>query len=793
MRLYSGSSKQFIEDTVHNQIADKLKQAFFVYYRYNPSIGEVNSWRNSLRAISTVFERGNLTDHGVILEYQLPLSSKRLDCLICGLDKDSKENAVIIELKQWDKCETANGENEVMTWVGGAKREVLHPSVQVGQYQMYLNDVHTVFSSDEKPINLEACTYLHNYGYHANDEIFAPKFKEAISKYPLFTADDFEKAKDFLVSRLINGGGEKILKKIENSKYQPSKKLMDHVGNIIKSNSSYVLLDEQLIVYDSVLTNARSSMQTKQKSVIIVKGGPGTGKSVIALNLMADLLLKGLNAHYATGSKAFTETLRKIIGARGSIQFKYFNSYAAASPGEIDVLIADESHRIRTTSNNRFTPKVKKSNKAQIEELLSCSKVAVFFIDDNQIVRPGEIGSSKYIIDCAKENGCSISEYKLEAQFRCNGSDAFVNWINNTLGIERTANVLWGEGEEFDFKILSSPLELENAIKEKVAKGNTGRVMAGFCWDWSNPKSDGTLEDDVVIGNYKRPWDARPDATKLAKGIPKAQFWAYDPNGINQVGCVYTAQGFEFDYAGVIIGNDLKYDFDNQKWKGDKTKSSDSVVKRAKDEQFVDYIKNTYRVLLSRGMKGCYVYFMDKDAERFFKSRIEKPEKVIAITEPAKILSIVPDIEMYTTALPVYTLEAAAGYFSEGQDVEVQGWMKTEIGRKLNKNMFIIKVVGKSMEPLIEDGSYCVFTRYTGGTRQGKIVLAQHRDIVDPETGGKYTVKEYQSKKKENKDETWEHEEIILIPRNSDYKPIVIKENAEDELKIIGEYINALE
>jgi len=217
------------------------------------------------------------------------------------------------------------------------------------------------------------------------------------------------------------------------------------------------------------------------------------------------------------------------------------------------------------------------------------------------------------------------------------------------------------------------------------------------------------------------------------------------------------------------------------------------VVKRAKDEQFVDYIKNTYRVLLSRGMKGCYVYFMDKDAERFFKSRIEKPEKVIAITEPAKILSIVPDIEMYTTALPVYTLEAAAGYFSEGQDVEVQGWMKTEIGRKLNKNMFIIKVVGKSMEPLIEDGSYCVFTRYTGGTRQGKIVLAQHRDIVDPETGGKYTVKEYQSKKKENKDETWEHEEIILIPRNSDYKPIVIKENAEDELKIIGEYINALE
>jgi DUF2075 family protein len=148
-------------------------------------------------------------------------------------------------------------------------------------------------------------------------------------------------------------------------------------------------------------------------------------------------------------------------------------------------------------------------------------------------------------------------------------------------------------------------------------------MTAGFCWEWSKkPKSDGTLHEDVVIGGFRRPWNARPEATRLAKGIPKATLWAHDPNGINQIGCIYTAQGFEFDYVGVIFGNDLVYDLDKQKWIGRPENSGDTVVRRSKD-RFVDLVKNTYRVLLSRGLKGCYVYFMDKDTERFFKSRME--------------------------------------------------------------------------------------------------------------------------------------------------------------------------
>ena len=804
MRLYSGSSRQFIEDTFLNQIAEKLKNAFFNYYRYYPSINEIHSWRNSLRAISQVFQYGKLLDHGVILEYQLPLTSRRLDCLICGENEKQKDNAVIVELKQWDKCEQANGDNEVLTWLGGAKREVLHPSVQVGQYQMYLQDTHTAFNEENNPVSLNACTYLHNYNYYSEDVIFSNKFTDVLEKYPLFTADDVDRLKLFLISKLSDGNGLNVLKRIEESRYRPSKKLMDHVGNIIKGKSEYILLDEQLVVYDSVFTCAKSGFHDKQKVVIIIKGGPGTGKSVIAINLMADLLLKGYNAHYATGSRAFTETLRKIIGTRGSAQFKYFISYADAEENAIDVLIADEAHRLRKTSNSRFTPKTKRSNLDQIEELIKAAKVAVFFIDDNQVVRPNEIGSVEYIKTFVESYKCKIFEYELEAQFRCNGSDAFVNWVNNTLGIKRTANVIWDQHEEFDFQIVNSPLELENAIKQKVNEGYTGRVSAGFCWGWSLPKDDGTLIEDVVIGDYKRPWDARPEAKILALGIPPASLWAYDPNGINQVGCVYTAQGFEFDYIGVIFGEDLVYDFDNQQWVGNLGKSADSVVKRS-GEKFTELVKNTYRVLLSRGMKGCYVYFMNKDTERFFKSRIETRKDIgkekelkfsdVIKEEPvtlAKILSDVTEEDKFEEYLPVYSLAAAAGKFGENMDVQEEGWIKVDIARKLNKKMFIAKVVGHSMEPLIPDNSYCIFSSEVIGSRQERIVLVQHHSIHDSDTGGSYTVKKYTSKKKHKPDETWEHEEIMLLPLNKAYEPIIISSKQAADFKIIAEFIDVI-
>ena len=148
-------------------------------------------------------------------------------------------------------------------------------------------------------------------------------------------------------------------------------------------------------------------------------------------------------------------------------------------------------------------------------------------------------------------------------------------------------------------------------------------MVAGFCWPWSKvPDENGDLINDIIIGDFKKPWNAHPDIRNLKENIPKAPKWAIDSNGINQVGCIYTAQGFEFDYIGVIVGKDLIYNLDESKWEGNKDACYDVMVKKEK-ENFTDLIKNTYRVLISRGMKGCYVWFEDEGAEEFFRSRIE--------------------------------------------------------------------------------------------------------------------------------------------------------------------------
>ncbi len=625
MRLYSGSSLAFLDDTVHNRIAEKLKEAFFGYFRYNPSPSEVGSWRNSLRAVAQVFSQADLRDHGIILEYQLPQTSKRLDCMVTGRNSASVDHAVIVELKQWEKSEPAVGENEVLAWLGGSEKETLHPSVQVGQYARYLQDAHTAFYEGENPVSVAACAYLHNYTPSADDPLLAPKFAPSLVLSPIFGARDVDPLCEFLTTRLSMGKGMEVLRRVEDSEYRPSKKLLDHVARMIRGNAVYTLLDEQLVVFDRVLAEARAGLSNRRKTAIIVRGGPGTGKSVIAINLMATLLEEGFNAQFATGSKAFTETLRKVIGRRGSFQFQYFNSYTRTPTDEIDVLVSDEAHRIRETSASRYTPRAARSDQPQIRELLNAAKLNVFFVDDHQVVRPNEIGSADYIRTHAQDSGCKVLEYELEAQFRCSGSEAFVNWINNTLQVRRTANVLWDGTEQFEFRIFDDPFSLETAIRAKAAEGHTARVVAGFCWDWSAPDETGHLREDVVIGDYRRPWDARYDAKKLAPGIPKASLWAYEPTGIDQVGCVYTAQGFEFDYVGVIFGPDLVYDPALGTWRGIPEESADRMVKRAKGS-FADLIKNTYRVLLSRGMKGCYVYFMDEDTRNFFRSRMESQQ-----------------------------------------------------------------------------------------------------------------------------------------------------------------------
>jgi len=611
MRLYSGTSLQFIQDALNNQIADKLKTAFEDYYGRRVSPGEMTSWTNSLQFLKNLIESNSLNDNMVVLEYELPYANQRIDCLLFGKDAEKNEQVVLLELKQWSKVDDCEIEGNVITFVGGANRMVSHPSFQVAGYHAHLKDFLEIFE-EKPPVSISSCAYLHNYAVKENDVLFSTKFQSILKEFPAFTKNDFQKLGDYLKTRLSRGEGMDVFNRFVNSRIRPSKKLIEHAHHMIQGQSVFHLIDEQIEANNTIIDRAKKCAKLKKKSVILVRGGPGTGKSVIALNAMAELLSKGITVFHATGSSAFTKTLRKIVGVRLSKLFKFFSSFVEAKENEIDVLVCDEAHRIRKTSSSWYQRAT--SGLPQIDELMRTAKVCIFFIDDHQIVRPAEVGSTQMIKEAAEKWGAELFEFELTTQFRCSGSDGYLNWTDNTLQVRDTANRMLAKKERMEFKIFDSPQKLYEEIKKKnTEKPNSARLVAGFCWPWSKPNPDGTLKNDVVIGDFKMPWEKKDEFWK----------WATDPSGMEQVGTVYTAQGFEFDYIGIIFGNDIVYDAANKTWVGKPENSADSMVKREKDK-FLNNVKNTYRVLMTRGMKGCYVYFMDKGTEEFFKSRIEE-------------------------------------------------------------------------------------------------------------------------------------------------------------------------
>jgi len=633
MRLYENSTNEFVNDVLFNELTPKLVKSFEKYYGHKPSPSEVNSWKNSLQYVKNFIEANRLYDNAIALEYELPYTTKRIDCLLFGKDLLGKDNMVVIELKQWSKVEDCGIEGNVYTFIGGKNRMVAHPSIQVSGYHYFLKDFVQIFSENNS-VNLNSCVYCHNYEKKDNDPLFSNRFERIVREFPVFTREDVKKLGEYLRERLAGGHGIELLNRFRESPIKPSKKLLDFTSQIIKEKQkAFSLLDEQIVASNTILDRAKKASRAKKKTVIIVKGGPGTGKSVIALNIMAELLSKGLQVFHATGSKTFTETIRKIVGRRSTSLFKYFNSFTEKKfeENQIDVLICDEAHRIRETSNNRYTKRSERSEIPQVEELVKAAKVSVFFIDDFQVVKPTEIGNSQLIKNAAKKYNAELFEFELKTQFRCNGSNGYLDWINNILEIgEPNTKIYLTEADKFDFRIFDSPEELYAEIQKKnQIKPNSARLVAGFCWPWSDTLNpDGTLKKDVKIGSFEMAWEAREKYkgnSKLAKGIPLWYQWPYDPNGVNQIGCIYTVQGFEFDYIGVIFGRDLRYDPKLKTWIADKNESKDPNLnkKRLSDEEFMKYVKNVYRVLLTRGMKGCYVYFVDEGTRKHFEERIK--------------------------------------------------------------------------------------------------------------------------------------------------------------------------
>jgi uncharacterized protein len=497
--LYWGTTSAFVEHTKQNEIAGRLKQAFFDYYGWNPPESEVRSWRNSLKALSNAIELGGLDDHGLLLEYQLPLTSKRLDAMITGHDRDGRPGCGDRRAEAVERGRRAlpgRGHGDGPLRLGrpqgdpaplGAGRPV--PAVP----RRRARDV------PRGQRALRACSYLHDFAHDDQSELLAPRHANVLGLYPLFAGDRVTELVQFLDDHLGDGRGIGVLRSVREGRYRPHKKLLDHTAAMIQGEPSYVLLDEQQVVFKSILAKVAEARDLDTKAIFVIRGGPGTGKSVIALNLVAELAANGYAVHHATGSAAFTNTVRKRVGTRAAGMFKFFNSYLNAEDDTLDVLVCDEAHRIRKHSWDRFRKKdAIDPDRPQLDELLSVARVGVFFIDDLQAVKRDEIGNSDDIERLAADHGAEVHEFQLEAQFRCGGSDGFVRWVESTLGIRRTANALWTGDDNFEVDIVDSPEELEALIRHRADEGHTARLVAGYCWPWSAPRDDGTLAPDVA-------------------------------------------------------------------------------------------------------------------------------------------------------------------------------------------------------------------------------------------------------------------------------------------------------
>jgi hypothetical protein len=389
----------------------------------------------------------------------------------------------------------------------------------------------------------------------------------------------------------------------------------------VQRREQFVLLDEQQVAYSMVMRAVEQSYRANTKEVIVVSGGPGSGKSVIALSLMGELSRRGQTVLHATGSSAFTQTLRRVAGSRAPRvrgMFKYFNQFVDAERNGLDVLICDEAHRIRETSANRYTPASLRSGRPQVAELIDAARVPVFLLDEHQVVRPGEIGTVNDIRAAAREVGLGTQIIKLDSQFRCGGSRAYEKWVLRLLGLEPGGPVPWEGDENFVLAVSPTPSVMEQRLQNMLDHGYGARIAAGYCWRWSDPIPGGGLELDVEIGSWHKPWNNKKDTSH--GGAPRTPYWASDPAGFGQIGCVYTAQGFEYDYAGVILGPDLVWRSDH--WEAQPQRSYDSQVKRGDASQFDRAVRNTYKVLLTRGMRGATVFSTDPETQSLLERLI---------------------------------------------------------------------------------------------------------------------------------------------------------------------------
>lgn len=620
--LFAGTVDEFVTEAPASRLTAHLTREFNRRWG-TAGESEIRAWKSSLTALAGVVGRSGLDRFGVGIELKLPLTDKRVDASFVARDDSGHPHVVLLELKQWEDAVPSLYPDNVVVM----GREMLSPSVQISAYAQYLRDSHSAFS--ELGFRLSPAAYLHNMPRDVLRALPDPDPSDLTGAAAMFSRDDETELSAFLERGLSGGGGLELLPELIHGRYRPSPQLISGISQALQDSTVWTLLDEQRLALNLVRGSVERAIYEEKKSCIIVRGGPGTGKSVVAAHLVIEFSKRGSSVVHATGSKAFTTNLRGIAPNPRSAQamFRYFNNFRPAQTkvDAVDVLVADEAHRIRESSNDRFTKQDHKSEMTQARELVRAGKVSVFFIDERQNVRPGEIGTVEAIKEAAGEESANVQQLELTGQFRCNGCSGYIDWVDALISDNPLAPGIWLAAGEYDCRVFDSPAAMESELLALARSGPTARLVAGFCWPWSDPLPDRSLVPDVKIGLWKRPWNEKPPEQRRPPAPPPRAdrhpyyLWANDPARIREIGCIYSAQGFEFDYCGVILGPDFVWR--NGAWTSDKEATADPALvrRRLSPEARLDLVGQTYRVLLTRGIKGTFVYSVDPETNDFLR------------------------------------------------------------------------------------------------------------------------------------------------------------------------------
>ncbi|HPW20032.1 MAG TPA: DUF2075 domain-containing protein [Vicinamibacterales bacterium] len=602
MELWHGNLPEFVESSQDGSLVPQMTRSFARIHSSTPSPAEARSWDLSLAAMSNVAE-GQGDDVGVSVEYHLPLSGQRIDVVFTGYDAGGHANALVVELKHWDgvSLEDKYTQNVI---VGDA--EHLHPSQQAAGYVDFLGDIHGAFA-DER-LRGYPCAFCHELDASGGEVLRDRRFSELLKLSPLFQKGEEDALADYLHARVGRGDGMDVLDAFRKGRFKPSRKVIDCLADVIQRDERWHLLERQQLAYNAILAQVQRAVDLQKRAAVLVRGGPGTGKTVIAVQLLADVLRRRFTAAHSTGGRAFTTAMRATFKGADKLFIWNLNTRNAPFQG-LDLLLVDEAHRIRENSDTRFTRARDRNRKSQVDELLDAAKVVVFLLDEHQYVRPDEVGRSDLIRDASSAMRIPLREYDLATQFRCGGCVEYVQWVDHLLGFRPTPPER-GWRSRFTFSILRDPEELDELLEQAESGRRSARLLAGFGWKWSDPLRDGGLVDDIRIGSWSRPWNPKRDPKRNynPENDPYT-IWATTDSGREQVGCIYSAQGFEFDCVGVIWPPDLVWR--NHGWVAQKDKSFDRPVKASLHMQRL--VRNAYRVLLTRGLQEAKLLCLDAE------------------------------------------------------------------------------------------------------------------------------------------------------------------------------------